>query len=78
MTGACRVCGNTYQLENCHVIPRSLGGTQTIWMCSTCHRAQHAHEIELAPYLTREEAAQAVMDVGLGRAYRYLTNERAA
>lgn len=40
---------------------------------STCHARQHAHELDLIPVLTNEEAACAVLDLGLHRAYRELS-----
>lgn len=39
---------------------------------TTCHGKQHAGRLDLLPYLTNEEAASAVLDVGLYRAYHKL------
>jgi hypothetical protein len=33
-------------------------------LCGDCHRAQHAHALDLLPLLTVEEQAQAVLDAG--------------
>lgn len=80
-SGRCRVCGvpdTIHALDPAHVIPKSLGGRNNyesvIAMCRACHDAQHRKEFELLPHLTRAEEAEAVWAVGLGKAYRYLTN----
>jgi hypothetical protein len=39
----------------------------------TCHARQEAHELDLLPYLTNEEAAAAVRHLGLYRAYQDLS-----
>lgn len=75
--GRCRRCGNPYNLESAHLIPRSLGGKMNedsvIPLCAHCHREQHSHAFELLPLMTRDEQVEAVKAVGLARAYRYLT-----
>ena len=80
-SGRCRVCGvpdTIHALDPAHVIPKSLGGKNNyesvIPLCRACHDAQHRKEFELLPHLTRAEEAEAVWAVGLGKAYRYLTN----
>jgi len=80
-SGRCRVCGvpdTIHALDPAHVIPKSLGGRNNyesvIAMCRACHDAQHRKEFELLPHLTRAEEAEAVWAIGLGKAYRYLTN----
>lgn len=74
--GRCRFCCDTRNLQAAHVIPRSLGGgmnaDSVIPLCATCHEAQHDGLIELLPWLTRDEQAEAVRVVGIARAFRYL------
>ena len=41
MSGECFECGNT-PVESHHVVPRSLGGTRTIPLCSKCHGLVHS------------------------------------
>lgn len=74
--GVCRVCGSPHNLEAAHVVPRSLGGGQgedaTIPLCRTCHRNYDAFRLDLIPYLTHEEQAEAVRVLGIERARRRL------
>mgnify|MGYP003435084115 FL=1 len=37
----CFECGTTNDVQQHHVIPRSLGGTKTIPLCLHCHRLAH-------------------------------------
>jgi len=37
----CFECGSMLELESHHVVPRSLGGTKTVWLCATCHGKVH-------------------------------------
>ena len=52
----CFECGNE-ATENHHVIPKSLGGTKTIPLCSRCHSKVHSLEktrrADLSPELTK-------------------------
>ena len=41
----------------------------------TCHNLAEGHELDCLPFLTNEEAACAVLDLGLERAYRNLSGE---
>lgn len=42
---------------------------------TTCHGKQHAGRLDLLPHITNEEAACAVSDLGLYRAYHSLAGE---
>lgn len=74
--GVCRVCGHAQNLEAAHVVPRSLGGGQgadaTVPLCRTCHRNYDAFRLDLIPYLTKDEQAEAVRVLGIERARRRL------
>lgn len=78
--GRCRVCGATNGLDPTHLIPRSqvppgIGeeAGNIVPLCRECHDAQHRHELDLLPYLTREEQATAVFLAGsIAIALRYL------
>lgn len=37
----CFECDSTENIEHHHVVPRSLGGTRTIPLCSSCHSKVH-------------------------------------
>jgi hypothetical protein len=37
----CFECGSVQELELHHVVPVSLGGTSTVWLCSVCHGKVH-------------------------------------
>lgn len=81
--GKCRSCGvpdTIHGLDPAHCIAKSIGGKNNydsvIPLCRACHDAQHRHEIDLLPLMTREEQVEAVRAIGLARAYRYLTNNR--
>ena len=81
--GKCRCCGvpeEIHPLDPAHTVAKSIGGKDTynsvIPLCRACHDAQHRHEIDLLPLMTREEQVEAVRAIGLARAYRYLTNDR--
>jgi len=41
MRQECFECGSTDDLQNHHIIPRSLGGTKTIPLCGKCHSIVH-------------------------------------
>ena len=84
--GRCRRCRNTRNVEAAHIIPRSRVGPphgddprNIVPLCGPfpggCHGKQERGEFELLPLLTRDEQAYAVELVGLGEAWRRLTNE---
>ena len=77
--GCCRVCGIGGRLEAAHIIPRSLGGEQReesiVPLCPACHRAYDGGRLDLLPYLTFEEQAEAVRVLGMSRAMRRISNE---
>ena len=37
----CFECGSPFELEDHHVVPKSLGGTKTVVLCSVCHGKVH-------------------------------------
>ena len=71
----CRVCGAPAS-DAAHIIPRSLGGGMSaaavVPLCREDHTAYDDHDLDLLPYLTREEELEAVRVVGISRAYRIL------
>ena len=77
--GACRICGDTANLDPAHVIHRSQGGgmgaDSIVPLCRADHHAFDSGELDLLPHLTEAEQLEAVRTVGLARAYRMLTNE---
>ena len=75
--GKCRVAHCSRPAgDAAHVIPRSLGGGQeadsTVPLCRPHHTAYDAHELDLLPYLTLDEQAEAVRIVGIERARKRL------
>jgi len=78
--GRCRVCRSLTELDPAHIVPRSLGGGQSdlavVPLCRTCHTAFDSHRLDLLPFLTYEEQAEAVRVVGIERARRRLGGER--
>ena len=78
--GRCRVCRSLDSLDPAHVVPRSLGGEQgdlaVIPLCRVCHTAYDSFRLDLIPFLTYEEQAEAVRVVGIERARRRLGGER--
>jgi len=83
--GKCRVCRALTELDPAHVLPRSIGGgdsyLSTVPLCRTCHTAYDRPppgqtRLDLLPFLTYEEQAEAVRVVGIERARRRLGGER--
>lgn len=70
-TGATRTCSDCKGIGTVrYVRPESgipLCGPVTV--LGTCHGLQHSGRLDLIPYVTPEEAACAVLDLGLERAY---------
>lgn len=77
----CRVCSRAETLEAAHIVPRSLGGKQfsdsIVPLCPSCHRAYDDLELDLIPYLTKNEQAEAVRVLGIERARRRLSGKDA-
>jgi hypothetical protein len=52
----CFECGNI-ATENHHIVPKSLGGTKTVPLCSTCHMKVHdlhmTRRVDNSPELTK-------------------------
>ena len=72
----CQVCGAQAQHFH-HIVNRSItrcdDPENLAALCSSCHRAVHAKTIDLGIYLTRSQAAKAVLLMGtLSRAYEFL------
>lgn len=72
----CRVTGVEHA-DPAHVVDRSLGGCDdplcTVPLARLVHDAYDRGEVDLLPYLTREEQAHAVGHLGLLRALRRIT-----
>ena len=66
----CRVCGAISNLEAAHIIPRSIapnggeGANSIVELCQRDHFRYDNYQLDLAPYLTAEEMAQAVIATG--------------
>jgi hypothetical protein len=80
----CLVCHRTVRIDPAHLVPRSLGGCDdalcVIALCRPCHRAYDRGELDLVAYLEphhRAEAAHAVTHLGLARALRRISGQRA-
>ena len=75
----CRVCGYRGSLEAAHVVPRSLGGGQkadsVVPLCRRCHTDFDGLRLDLIPYLTKSEQAEAVRVLGIERARRRLSGD---
>lgn len=74
---SCQVCHSTWGLSRHHVVNRSLAQDDSpenlVVLCSDCHRGVHDKSIDLGQYLTRAQAAKAVLLLGtLSRAYFFL------
>lgn len=52
----CFECGSTDRLAKHHVVPRSKGGTRTVWLCLGCHGKVHSRRMT-NPHLTRAALA---------------------
>lgn len=64
---ACQVCGNEAHHRH-HIVPRSVtqcdDPENLIGLCWRCHASVHAKTIDLGIYLTRSQAAKAVLLMG--------------
>jgi len=89
--GACRVCSPVDEaarwrggkLEAAHIIPRSQvrpgageDPRNIVPLCGPHHYHYDTGDLDILPYLSREEQAYAVSLVGLVGAWRRLTGER--
>lgn len=87
----CRVCGSVQRVEACHVVGRKhdkdgfVNPDSIVPLCgpattsSTCHGRYDSGWLDLAPFLTAEEGAQAVLDAGsLWLAVRRVSGRQAA
>lgn len=67
MTHKCFECGSDAS-EQHHVVPRSLGGTKTVWLCPACHGKVHGVQRLHVSSLTKEAlAVKKSQGVRLGR-----------
>lgn len=53
-TKKCFECDTTKSIEQHHVVPRSLGGTRTLPLCSDCHAKVHDRKAISISELTRK------------------------
>jgi hypothetical protein len=81
---ACIVCGQ-WGCDPAHLIPRSLAPDpegdplRVVPLCRRDHEAYDLGAVDLSPFLEpryRDEAAEAVRQVGLWRAVERITNQR--
>jgi len=76
----CRVCGSNYMVEAAHTsYVRFDGNTvdpeRIVPLCKQCHMAYDSHSLDILAYLSYEEQAVVVKDLGIVRAYKRLTGE---
>lgn len=83
----CKVKQSREPIEGAHTIGRQFQDhfkkdrTSIMWvnpdsivpLCRKCHSLQHARQLDILPYLTNEEQANAVLAVGIMRAFKRLT-----
>lgn len=67
MEHTCFECGEI-ACEQHHVVPKSLGGTKTVWLCAECHGKIHGVERLHISKLTKEAlAVKKSQGIRLGR-----------
>jgi transposase-like protein len=67
-TNICFECGDTENIHQHHVIPKSLGGTKTIPLCETCHGRVHQKDLVKFNNLAKQGRKRYVENGGkLGR-----------
>jgi hypothetical protein len=85
--GKCRVCGvSARYCDAAHTVDRSLSRSGfnnpdlIVPLCSAikgsaldCHGLYDRHQIDLLPFLSNEEQAAMVLEVGMARAWRRAT-----
>jgi len=75
----CPLCGRAEVVMSAHhLIPKSLGGTYTVVICSDCHSAIHARysNKELAAGFYRLDQLQS--DDSLRKAYKFLSKQNSS
>ena len=50
----CFECGSEEDIHHHHVVPKSLGGTKTLPLCSKCHSLVHSTDLTSTSRLTKE------------------------
>ena len=50
----CFECGSEEDIHHHHVVPKSLGGTKTIPLCSKCHSLVHSRDLTRSTNLIKE------------------------
>lgn len=55
-TAACFECGETGELQDHHVIPRSRGGQKTVPLCLVCHGKVHQKDFSTSSLVKRRMA----------------------
>jgi hypothetical protein len=80
LEGGCRVCGSDYMIEAAHSSyirfdDNTVDPDRVIPLCKQCHMKYDAHELDILAYISYEEQAIVVRDLGIVRAYKRLTGE---
>lgn len=44
-TNICFECGESENIHNHHIVPKSMGGTKTIPLCNACHGRAHGKDV---------------------------------
>lgn len=84
--GCCRVCSGGLP-QAAHVIGRDhdrhdddgvvrVNPADIVPLCARHHTAYDARQLDLLPHLTKDEQAQAVLHVGIIRAYHRITSSQ--
>ena len=62
----CFECGKTNNLHKHHVIPKSLGGENTITLCESCHSKVHGKDLRISALTKQALQALKAQGVKLG------------
>ena len=75
--GQCRICTSA-AIETAHLVPRGRGAPRydqpdiCIPLCKRHHTAFDDHELDVLPYIDRDEEVATVRLLGIERAYKQL------
>jgi len=80
LEGECRVCQSDYMVEAAHSSyvrfdDNVVDPMRIVPLCKECHMKYDAHNLDILAYLSYEEQAIVVNDLGIVRAYKRLTGE---
>jgi len=58
----CFECGSEEDIHHHHVVPKSLGGTKTIPLCSRCHSLVHGTDLTSTSILTKKALNKRILE----------------